>query len=153
MKSKIGVAFLVITAVSFIANAIAHLSCLYFGPECYAVQLAPTELVESAKNGTYLAPLLNIIGSTIFIVIGLYALSGAGVMRKLPLLKIAIYSVSLLSIVRGILPLQKILRDPGSFSDAHFYYGIGWLVTGLLFLIGFIICNRKANNESISNRQ
>ncbi|MFK8013335.1 MAG: hypothetical protein AB8B80_14945 [Marinicellaceae bacterium] len=77
MKLKIGTVFLVLAAVSFILNAIAHLSCLYFGPECYAAQLAPKELVDSAKNATYFAPTLNIIVSSVFIVLGLYAFSTA----------------------------------------------------------------------------
>jgi len=79
----------------------------------------------------------NIFISTIFIVWGLYALSGAGVVRKFPLLKSAIYAIAIVCIIRGILPLQFWLRHPEKINDVAFYYGIGWLFTGLLYLFGF----------------
>jgi hypothetical protein len=137
VKFKFGVFFLVLAAIIALCNALAHLSCLYFGPECYASQLAPEQLIESANNETYLAPLANVVVSTIFIIWGFYALSGAGLIRKLPLLKISIYLIAILCIVRGILPLQVWLRNPEIVNDRAFYYGVGWLITGLLYVIGY----------------
>ena len=140
MKLKYGVIFLVSAALIAMGNAIAHLSCIFIGPACYAAQMAPPILVESARNGTYLAPIANIFVSAIFIVLGLYALSAAGVGRKLPLLKYVIFTVATLCIVRGILPLQFWLRYPDKVNDVAFYYGVGWFVTGLLYLFGYLLC-------------
>ena len=141
--SKVGIIFLVLAALIAIGNAIAHLACLSLGPECYAVQMAPPQLIESAKNGTYLAPTANIVVSTIFVIWGLYALSGAGLIRKLPFLKFVIYAIATLCMIRGILPLQFWLRNPEEISDTAFYYGIGWLITGLLFLFGYRMCSSR----------
>ena len=66
MGFKFGVISLVCAAVIAISTALAHLSCLYFGPECYAIQMAPPVIVESAKAGTLLAPLGNLLVSSIF---------------------------------------------------------------------------------------
>jgi hypothetical protein len=142
VKSTCGIIFLVLAALIAIGNAVAHMSCLYFGPDCYAVQLAPAQLVESAKNGTYLAPIGAVVVSVIFVFWGLYALSAAGVVRKLPFLKFAIYAISILCIIRGILPLQFWLRHPEKINDAAFYYGIAWLITGLLFWFGYKLAPR-----------
>ena len=119
------------------------MSCIFIGPECYAAQMAPPQMIESAKNGTYLAPVANIVVSTIFVIWGLYALSGTGFIRKLPLLKFAIYTIATLCIIRGTLPLQLWLRYPERVSDLAFYYGVGWLVTGLLYLLGYRMCSNQ----------
>jgi len=137
VKSKCGAIFLVLAALFAIGTAIAHTSCIFIGPECYAAQMAPPQIVESAINGTYLAPIGTIFASSIFVVLGLYALSGAGVIRKLPLLKFTIYTVATLCIIRGILPLQLWLRHPEKVDDITFYTGIVWLVAGLLYLFGY----------------
>jgi len=144
MKPKVGTLFLVLAALISTGTAIAHLSCLYFGPECYAVQMAPTFLVESAKNGTYLAPVLNIFVSTIFLIWGIYALSAARIIRKLPFVKLAIYAIATVCIIRGILPLQLWLRFPEKVNDVAIIVGIIWLMTGLFYLIGNIMRKKQS---------
>lgn len=143
MKSKSGKILLTLAAMIVIGTAFAHLSCIFLGVKCYSVQMAPQQIVESAKNGTYLAPVANIIVSSIFVTWGLYALSGAGIIRKLPLLNLVINSISILCIVRGLLPLQLWLRHPERIGDLDIYYGIGWLITGLLYLFGYLMRIKK----------
>lgn len=144
MKAQIGIVFLVVAALIAMATAAAHLSCIYFGPQCYAAQMAPALIVESAINGTYLAPIGTLFASGIFVVLGLYALSGAGftgkLLNKLPLVSYAIYTIATLCIIRGILPLQLWLRHPEKVNDVVFYVGIVWLVAGLLYLFGYRLC-------------
>ncbi|MFT4926060.1 MAG: hypothetical protein ACI8WB_002158 [Phenylobacterium sp.] len=148
MKSKIGVIFLVLAAFIAMGTAIAHMSCIFLGPECYAAQMAPPQIIESAKNGTYLAPIGTVLVSAIFIVFGLYALSGAGIIRQLPFLKVMSYTIATLCIIRGILPLQLWLRHPDKVNDVVFYTGIIWLVTGLLFLFGHRMCGSRRTHFS-----
>jgi hypothetical protein len=144
---QVGVVFLVLAALVAMGTAAAHLSCIYLGPECYAAQMAPQQIVESAINGTYLAPVGTVFASGIFVVLGLYALSGAGftgmLIDKLPLVNYAIYTIATLCIIRGVLPLQLWLRHPEKVNDTVFYVGIVWLVTGLLYLVGYRICSAK----------
>lgn len=150
MKRQIGVIFLVLAALVAMGTAAAHLSCIFLGPECYATQMAPKAIVESAINGTYLAPIGTIFASSIFVVLGLYALSGAGVtgtlIDKLPLVKYAIYTIATLCILRGLLPLQLWLRHPEKITDIVLYVGIVWLITGLLYLVGYRICSAKPSS-------
>jgi hypothetical protein len=82
--------------------------------------MAPKFIVESAQNGTLIAPIIAVIVSLLFITFGLYALSGAGILRRLPLLKFDIYSIAWVSIVRGILPLQLWLRHPEAVNKHGF---------------------------------
>lgn len=156
MTAKFGILLLALAAVIAMGTAAAHLSCIYFGPQCYTAQMAPTHIVESAINGTYLAPIGTIFVSAIFIILGLYALAGTGISNKiiaklidiLPLVNHAIYTIALLCIIRGILPLQLWLRHPEKVNDIVFYVGIVWLLTGLLYLIGYRICAKQSKRAA-----
>ena len=75
MKSKLGLLLLVLAVLITMGTGTAHLSCIYFGPQCYAAQIPPAIIVESAVNGTYLAPTGTMFVSGIFIVLGLYELA------------------------------------------------------------------------------
>jgi len=147
---KYGVLFLVLVAFIFFGTAVAHMSCIILGSECYAVQMAPPQIVESAINGTWLAPIGTTIVSTIFVIFGLYALSGAGIIRKLPLQKFGIYTIATLCLIRGLLPLQLWIRHPEKVSTVVFYVGVVWLITGLLFLFGYRYVQQSATKKTIN---
>lgn len=46
MKSKHGVIMLVVAALIAIGTGFAHFSCIFFGLEWYAAQMAPSILIE-----------------------------------------------------------------------------------------------------------
>ena len=144
MQSNCGILFLVVAALIALGTAIAHMSCIFLGPECFSAQMAPPQVIESARNGTWLAPVGTIFASAIFLVFGLYALSGAGIVRKLPLLTLGIYTIATLCIIRGVLPLQLWIRHPEKVNSIVFYTGIIWLATGLLFLFGYLQVRKTA---------
>lgn len=137
MSRKKGIVLLVVAAGIFFCTALAHLFCIYFGPQCYSAQMAPPQIVESAKAGTMLAPFGAILVSTIFTVLGLYALSGAGLFRRLPLLSFGIYTISIISVIRGLLPIQLYFRHPEKVSDPILIAGIIWLLVGVFFFFGY----------------
>lgn len=144
MKSKYGITLLLLAAIVAFSTALAHFSCIFFGPECYSAQMAPKFIVESAQQGTIVAPIGAILAAILFIIPGCYALSGAHIIRKLPLLKLGIYTIATLCIIRGLLPIQLWLRKPDKVTDVVLYVGIVWLVAGLFYLFGYRSAN-KAN--------
>lgn len=137
MKWSMGIWALVFVALIAVGVAVAHLSCLILGPQCYSVQMAPSVIIESAQQGTLLAPLANVLVSGLFVVMALYALSAAKLICTLPYLNAVIYLISALCIIRGLLPLQLWLRQPDRVSNAVLIVGILWLVTGVLMLLGY----------------
>jgi len=143
MSTKQGVVLLVIAALIAASTAMAHLSCIYFGPQCYSAQMAPSVIVESAEANTLLAPLGNIFVSAFFLLFASYALSGAKLIRKLPLLGFTIYSIAVVCIIRGILPIQLWLRHPNKVTETVLFIGIVWLSVGLCYLVGYRAVNGK----------
>jgi len=118
-------------------TAIAHLSCLYFGPKCYELQLAPNEVFQSAIDGTWLAPIGNIFISSLFLLCACYALSGADIIRKFPFLKLGINTIATICILRGIVILPLSFIYPERTTTVSVVAGITWFVTGLLFFYGY----------------
>ena len=137
MKSKFGISLLLLAAIVAFSTALAHLSCIFFGAECYSAQMAPKFIVESAQQGTIVAPIGAILAAILFIIPGFYALSAAQIIRKLPLLKLGIYTIAGLCVIRGLLPIQLWLRKPDKVTDIVLYIGIVWLVVGLFYLFGY----------------
>lgn len=148
MKTKIATILLLCAATCSFLTVISHMACIWLGPECFAIQLAPPELIESSRQGTILAPIATIIVSMIFFIIGLYGLSAAKFITPLPLLSKVICILALLCTVRGTLPIQLWLRKPDQVSDLALNYGLGWLFVGVCFTAGYFLVVR---NQSIKS--
>lgn len=142
---KLGKLFLCFGAFIAIGTGLAHFSCVFFGAECYRLQMAPEVIVESARNGTWLAPVAALLIAGLFVVLGLYALSGARLIRRLPLLTLGIYGIGITCVIRGLLPLQLWVRHPEKVSEPVIIVGLVWLLAGLLYLTGYrmVIRNDK----------
>lgn len=128
---------LLLAALLLIVTAVAHLSCIVLGPACYQAQLAPSEVVQSALEGTMLAPLATVLVSGLFLLCALYAVSSAGLIRHLPLLRPAMFCLALLFVVRGIATLPLSLMYPEMVSAFSVVAGILWLLCGLCFWSGY----------------
>ena len=136
-KNKVGLLFLSIAAVIAILTALAHMSCIFLGESCYRSQLAPEVIIQSAVNGTLLAPVVTTFISSLFLVCAIYALSAANVIMKLPLLKTAIYSISILCILRGLATIPLSLTYPEMVTSFSIIAGLTWFISGVLFFLGF----------------
>ena len=136
-KNKVGLLFLSIAAVIAILTALAHMSCIFLGESCYRSQLAPEVIIQSAVNGTLLAPVGTTFISSLFLLCAIYALSAANVIMKLPLLKTAIYSISILCILRGLATIPLSLTYPEMVTSFSIIAGLAWFISGVLFFLGF----------------
>ncbi len=84
-----------------VAAALAHLACIAGGPDWYLFMGAPPQLVAAAEQGD---AKLGIMTAGIAIIIfgwAAYAFSAAGLIRRLPLTKLALIAISLVLVVRG----------------------------------------------------
>ncbi|GGY68710.1 hypothetical protein GCM10011613_11240 [Cellvibrio zantedeschiae] len=117
--------------------AIWHLLMIVGGPEWYAFARAPQYIVESAKAKTFVAPLGAVAIAILMFTCTAYAFSGAGLIRKIPLLKSALTTVALICLVRGlyISPLFYSVKKLGVW---HLTASAVWFFVGVCFLIGTI---------------
>lgn len=138
MKTKFTGAFLLISvALLALFTALAHMSCIVLGPECYRAQMAPEYLVELSERAPWRAALETTLVSLLFVATAVYCLSGAAVIRKLPLLKPAIMTISVLCTLRGIATVPLSVLFPDQVTIFSLVAGALWFLAGVCSFIGY----------------
>ncbi len=94
------------------AGAVLHIAILFGGPDWYAFFGAPTGLVAMARSGNLRAPISCLVIATILVVFAAYAFSGAGVIRRLPFLRLGLAFIASVLLLRGMLFAPLILWRP-----------------------------------------
>jgi len=87
--------------LSFIA-ALLHVAIIFGGPEWYRFFGAGEGMAKLAESGSTEPTVITFSIAVVLTVWGLYALSGAGVVLKLPLLKLALCLISAVFLLRGV---------------------------------------------------
>ena len=142
--SKATIALLGAAAIAVI-TAVAHLSCIFFGPKCYEAQMAPPQIIQSSIDGTLLAPIGTIFVSLLFLSCALFAISGAGYIKKLPLLNKALLCISVLCILRGLMTIPLSFLFPEMVSSFSIIAGCTWFTAGILYFYGYFNLRQSAS--------
>jgi hypothetical protein len=108
--------YLVFVGVVAAAGALLHIAILFGGPDWYAFFGAPQGLVDMARAGNVRAPISCLVIAAFLSLLAAYAFSGAGVIRRLPFLRLVLSSIAGVLILRGILFVPLILWRPGTLS-------------------------------------
>ncbi|TMP39805.1 hypothetical protein CWB96_06495 [Pseudoalteromonas citrea] len=137
LTQQTGRYLLLLCALMALFTAIAHLSCIVLGEQCYRAQLAPRAIIESAIHGTLFAPLATVVIACIFIICALYALAGARAIVRLPLTRVAIYIIGSICILRGLATFPLLLSHPEMASTFAIIAGILWFLCGVGYLLGY----------------
>jgi hypothetical protein len=124
--------YLVLAATLSAAAALLHLGCIVFGAPWYRFLGAGEGMARLADAGHwYPAAVASAIAAVLF-GWSLYALSGAGVIRRLPLLKPVLCLVTAVYIGRGIGFVAIMPLFPG--NSLAFW----WLSSGICLAIGLV---------------
>lgn len=126
---------LVLGGVASILIALLHLA-LVFRPQWYRF-FGADELVQLHEQGSPFTVRVTVGLALMFAAWGAYALSGAGVVRQLPLLRTMLITIGAIYLLRGLLlpsELLKVLLKGYSIRFAVF--STGSLAAGLLYLVG-----------------
>ena len=124
--------------------ALWHLLCIIGGPEWFAFARAPQAIVDSAREGTWLAPLGTVVVAGLMLACTLFALSGAGIIHRMPLLTPALVTIALLCIVRALIALPY-LWTPAGADIWQIVASSVWLYVGLCFAAGCRLQFRSAS--------
>lgn len=128
--------FLIIAGILSAVVAIMHIGCIYFGAPWYRFFGAGEKMAVLAEKGS-IQP--TIITSGIVLVLSLwslYAFSGAGVIVRLPLLRLALILITLIYLVRGIAGFFLLSSPMGRSPDFWVWSSLICLSIGIIHLIG-----------------
>lgn len=132
--------WLLAAAAASAAAALAHLACIAIGPKPYLLLGAGPGMAAAAARGDARAALLTAAIALILLGWAAYALSAAGLIRRLPLRRTALVAICAVLLLRGLVPLLAPGLLPPNTNSATFWLVSSLLCTGmgLLFLVGTV---------------
>jgi hypothetical protein len=89
---------------------------MFGGPDWYAFFGAPRGLVEMARAGNIRAPISCLVIAAFLTLLAAYAFYGAGVIRRLPFLRLGLASIAAVLVLRGVLFVPLIVWRPSALS-------------------------------------
>jgi hypothetical protein len=97
-------------------------------------------LTEMAAQGSSITTIVSVALAFLFAIWALYAFSGAGLIRPLPLLRIALIVISVIYLLRALFLLSEIgMVVNQGYPFRFMVFSTISLVAGLLYLFGILI--------------
>ena len=128
--------FLIVGAALSALAALLHLGCIVFGAPWYRFLGAGEQMAQMDLAGHWYPTVATLVITTILLVWSLYALSGAGVIRKLPLTRFALCGITGVYLLRGVAFTPLMAYFPGNSPTFWFWSSAICLVFGAVHLIG-----------------
>ena len=128
-----------LAGVSSAAVAVLHLAIVFVGGPAYRYFGAGERMARMAERGLAQPTLITFGLALLFAVWAAYAFSGAGLIRRLPLLRPALVVIGVVYTLRGVLlgpQLVWFIAGPRLLPARQLAFSAAALVTGLAYLIG-----------------
>jgi len=152
---RVGNQWLKLGGILSFAVALLHVIIIFVGASAYRYFGAGEDMATAAESGSAFPALLTFVLAGVFAIWGFYGLSGAGVVRRLPLLKIALLLIGAVYTLRGVAVLQQLLQIAASSAEVaprEIVFSLVSLIIGLAYLIG-TISNWKSFGANSRNVQ
>ena len=128
--------FLIIAGILSAIAAILHIGCIYFGAPWYRFFGAGEHMAVLAERGS-IQPTLITSGIVLVLSIwSLYAFSAAGIILRLPLVRIVLILITVIYLVRGIAGFFFVSSPLGRSPEFWLWSSSICLCFGIIHLIG-----------------
>ena len=116
------------------AASLLHIGCIVQGPGWYRVFGAPEPLIRALENGDPTLHWMTAAIAAILAIWSAYAFAGAGLIRRLPLMRTALVAVSVIYLARGLFIVPVLLGPAAPAFDI--WSSLIVLAYGLTYAIG-----------------
>ena len=129
--------YLLAGAASSAIAALFHLGCIHFGPPWYRFFGAGERIVQLSAAGYVTPTLFALAIAAVLTIWSLYALSGAGLIPRLPLIRTGLSVIAGIYLLRGLAGFVLAAVAPGERSVAFWCWSsVICLGIGVLYLVG-----------------
>jgi hypothetical protein len=128
--------FLTAGAALSASAALVHLGCIAFGAPWYRFLGAGEHMAQMASDGHWYPTVATLVIATMLSVWSLFALSGAGVIRKLPLLRLALVGITGIYLLRALAFPALIPYFPGNSMSFWLWSSAICFLFGAVHFIG-----------------
>lgn len=127
---------LILGAVLSAIAALLHVGCIVFGAPWYRFFGAGEEMARMAEAGSW-RPTIITSGITLVLLIwALYALSGANVIGRLPLLRVGLCTITAIYLLRGLAAFPVAIWMPAQNTAFLWWSSMICLGYGVTYAIG-----------------
>jgi hypothetical protein len=137
MTQSYNFALMVSAALSVIA-ALLHVGCIIGGPSWYRFFGAGERMAKAAERGSMYPTLVTSGIIAVLLVWAAYALSAAGVLPSLPLLKAGIIVITAVYLIRGLVMVPVLVMAPGKATPFVIWSSLICLGYGTVHLVGVV---------------
>ena len=125
-------------------GAFIHLAAIPAGPAWYAYFGAPPSVVESARAGTWPAPVGAFVIALLMATCAWYACAALGAVRRPPLLRTGLATMAVICLVRAFLLPAVAMTHPEVRNTFEVVASILWGLAGVGFALGVKAARRPA---------
>lgn len=124
---------LLIAGILSFAAAFLHIAVIIGGPDWYRFFGAGEGMAQLAESGSNYPTFVTLAITSVLTIWGLYALSGAGIIVRLPLTKLTLILISFVYLARGLagLVLPFVSQHPAITQNSVTF----WIVSSLICLV------------------
>ena len=128
--------WLVTAGVLSAAAALLHLAVIAGGPRWYRFFGAGEEMARMAERGSIRPALITLGIAAMLALWSAYAFSGAGLIRRLPLLRLALILISAVYLLRGLVLVPILIARGGSVQAFVLWSSLVVLAYGIIYAVG-----------------
>lgn len=118
------------------AAALLHLAIIAGGPDWYRFFGAGEGMARMAERGMLRPALITVGIAAILAVWAAYAFAGAGLIRRLPLMRTALVLISCIYLLRGLVLVPLFLFRPATVGAFALWSSLIVLAYGMLYAVG-----------------
>ena len=118
------------------AAAVLHLSVIAGGPDWYRFFGAGEPMARLAEQGSWTPALVTAGIAAVLAIWAAYAFSGAGLIRRLPLVRTALVVISAVYLLRGLVLVPAFALNPAGVTPFVLWSSLIVLLYGLAYAVG-----------------
>ena len=132
----LGRRWLILASILSALAAVLHVAVIVGGPSWYRFFGAGEAMARAAERGSFTPALVTLAIAVVLMVWAFYAFSGAGVIRRLPLVRTALVLISAIYLLRAFALLPILLLRPDIADSFTVVSSLVVFVYGLAYAIG-----------------
>jgi hypothetical protein len=128
--------WLVLGGLLSAAAAVLHLAVIAGGPDWYRFFGAGEQMARMAERGQLTPHLVTLGIALILAAWAAYAFAGAGLIRRLPLMRTALVAITAVYLLRGLAIVPALLQAPEARDQFAIWSSIVVLAYGIAYALG-----------------
>lgn len=116
--------------------ALLHVVVIVGGAQWYRFFGAGEAMAQAAENGSLLPPVATLAIAAVLGIWAMYAFAGAGLLRRLPLMRTALVLITAVYLLRGLVLFPTLLLRPDLVDSFAVWSSLTVLIYGAAYAIG-----------------